>query len=789
MAQMVQTFEELDQDRWPLAGGKGGTLARLYQAGYPVPDGFVILPGAFVGDKLADTAWAQVQGRLEQMRGVENGMASFAVRSSALSEDSAQASFAGEFETVLDVHSDEMIRAAIHTVRQSRGSERVHAYSQAKGMDTTHDMAVVVQRLVRADISGVLFTADPVSGSRLHMTGNYVYGSGDELVSGEAEPYTFTLARPNGDYEGPRDLERFASQLCRLGERLEKDLGSPQDIEWAIAGGRLFLLQSRPITTLVGHNPATGEWNATLTGDYMWTNVMNVEVFPVAATPSTWSVWKVIFNRLSLNEEHPTFGNIAGRFYSNYSLVYALMLKIMRKRERVLDTLASSIGLPPAGADIPPYPVPTVAFLRTMLREIRGELKKRQLKKDHRAFLDGVSARCLAWRQRIGETQDPAVLRSLWYDEIQPLLIDLFTLQDGYNEEFMAHNRDLAKKLGRWLDEDDANAILSTASSGSERLASLGPLIGLARVRDGELTREAYLAHYGHRGPYENYLFFLRPYEDPGWLDARLAELDESPLDVARQLERRGSSLDAMWGRLAPVLGAKREQAVRRQIDAMSETCVAREATRSELTRVISVIRELFLRAGEISGLGDGVFFLSVEELFDVLTGDDRVTENIPARRATYQRYRDLPSLPNWIRGRFDPFLWASDPNRRTDLFDAQSPLAPLDHSRVVGGKPGSSGRAEGVVRRIDSPDQGEQLQAGEILVTSTTNIGWTPLFPRAAAIVTDIGGALSHAAIVARELGIPAVVGCGDATMHLRTGDRVRVDGGRGVVEILDDA
>jgi pyruvate,water dikinase len=93
------------------------------------------------------------------------------------------------------------------------------------------------------------------------------------------------------------------------------------------------------------------------------------------------------------------------------------------------------------------------------------------------------------------------------------------------------------------------------------------------------------------------------------------------------------------------------------------------------------------------------------------------------------------------------------------------------------------------VVRRIDSLDQGEQLQAGEILVTSTTNIGWTPLFPRAAAIVTDIGGALSHAAIVARELGIPAVVGCSDATMHLRTGDRVRVDGGRGVVEILDDA
>ena len=93
----------------------------------------------------------------------------------------------------------------------------------------------------------------------------------------------------------------------------------------------------------------------------------------------------------------------------------------------------------------------------------------------------------------------------------------------------------------------------------------------------------------------------------------------------------------------------------------------------------------------------------------------------------------------------------------------------------------------EGQVRRIDSPDEGDRLQPGEILVTSTTNVGWTPLFPRAAAVVTDIGGSLSHAAIVARELGIPAVVGCGDATIRLKTSDRVRVDGRRGTVEILE--
>jgi pyruvate,water dikinase len=106
----------------------------------------------------------------------------------------------------------------------------------------------------------------------------------------------------------------------------------------------------------------------------------------------------------------------------------------------------------------------------------------------------------------------------------------------------------------------------------------------------------------------------------------------------------------------------------------------------------------------------------------------------------------------------------------------------------MVTGSPGSAGRVEGVVRLLDEPKDGDQLQDGEVLVTTQTDIAWTLLFPRAAAVITDVGAPLSHAAIVARELGIPAVVGCGDATMRLSTGDRVHVDGGRGIVEILGD-
>lgn len=253
MTVLVQSFKELTSERRLAAGGKGGTLARLYQAGYPVPDGIVVLPAAFDGDTLRTDAWTHVLAWLTRARRQGAGVA-FAVRSSAMSEDASQASFAGEFETVLDVRLDEEVREAIHCVRRSRHSERVRAYSKAKGFAGDHEMSVIVQHLVQAHMSGVLFTANPVSGDRSEMVGNSVYGSGEKLVSGEANPIAFTLRRPKGFYQGPPEMERLARRLYHLGIRLERELGRPQDIEWTVDDrGGLYLLQSRPITTLVAH--------------------------------------------------------------------------------------------------------------------------------------------------------------------------------------------------------------------------------------------------------------------------------------------------------------------------------------------------------------------------------------------------------------------------------------------------------------------------------------------------------------------------------------------------------
>jgi phosphohistidine swiveling domain-containing protein len=775
----VRTFSELTAKEKGSAGGKGGTLAHLYQASYPVPDGFVILPAGFAGDELRPEAWDQVQTQLKRMR--ENGTA-FAVRSSALSEDSAQASFAGEFETMLDLHTDDMIREAIHAVRRSRHSERVQTYTQVKGMDGEHDMAVVVQQLVRADISGVLFTADPVSGSRTRMMGNYIYGLGDELVSGEAEPYTFTLELPKGRYDGPAALARFARKLYKMARRLEKDLGSPQDIEWCIADGKVFLLQSRPITTLLEYDPISYDWNSSYTGDYLWGETAGV--YPEVLTPSTWSVWLIVFGREMSG--HKFTGNIGGRYYVNYSILYSLLRRFGRRHQDIVDMLSLMMQPLPDGMEIPTVPISIWDLLASAsLKELT---RQRKFKRQAAEIVAAAPERCRKLEAQIQAAQDSAALIRLWHEVVRPLFWDSFLLQDAYNEGFTYPFGALKKELTELLGQAEAEALISTIGGGTEQLATVGITAGLLKVARGEMSREEYLRRYGHRHANENELSVQRPKEDPEWLDRQLAELEKHPVDIEAMLEKRAAEFDVVWAQFEGRY-PKRAKSIKRKLDNLTQTTHMREAIRSELTRAIGVIRAWFLRAGEITGLADDIFFLTYEETLDLLSGDETAVACIPARRETHEKYRGLPPYPAWIRGRFDPIQWAADPNRRHDAFDAHASLASVPESSTLKGYPGSAGQVEGLVRRIDSPEASDQLQSGEILVAVTTNIGWTPLFPRAAAVVTDIGAPLAHAAIVARELGIPAVVGCGNATLRLRTGDRVRVDGTQGIVEILETA
>ena len=418
MTELLQPFDKLTTAELPSAGGKGGTLARLTQAGYPVPDGFVVLPTAFARDELTFEGWQQVQAQLANLRKRQNGKPAFAVRSSALSEDSAQASFAGEFETVLDVHTDELVREAIHTVRRSRHSERVRAYSEAKGIEPLHDMAVVVQRLVRADISGVLFTADPVSGSHMRMTGNFVYGFGEELVSGEAEPYTFSYERPKGQYDGPPDLVLFARKLYKLAARLEKELGCPQDIEWALADGKLYLLQSRPITTLVGYDPATGTWNDSLTGDYLWSRNNFGEARPDVMSPFTFSVSDKVWREISLVPGYSMAGNICGRFYANVSVSVSVLTAMGKSLDAAKEQMAGMLGSVPEDLEIPLVPLRRSTVLKAMPKMILLGMREKRGAKKVPEYLATMPGLCRELRERIAGTETKSELIDIWHQEI-----------------------------------------------------------------------------------------------------------------------------------------------------------------------------------------------------------------------------------------------------------------------------------------------------------------------------------------------------------------------------------
>jgi pyruvate,water dikinase len=444
-------------------------------------------------------------------------------------------------------------------------------------------------------------------------------------------------------------------------------------------------------------------------------------------------------------------------------------------------------GRIPPGVEIPLLPMSRWRVIRSMIPVV-ASIRRRVAANQKRLpeFLAGSPARCDTLRARITAAPDRAELIRLWEAELLPYFREASHMLEAAGRlggsALVMLRRDLQKLVG----EADTNALTSGLQGGDAHLASLGPLIGLMQLARGEIDRGTYVRRHGHRGPHEFEVSMPRPGEDPGWIDKQLAGLQEASQTVTDLLARQEKARAAAWDRLAQ-LHPRKVRSMRRRVGRWSAAARAREAARSEVIRAFWALRTFVQRAGVLTSRGDDLFFLSVDEVLGLLRGDEAVLSPVPVRRATYERYRALPPYPTLIRGRFDPFRWAADPNRRSDLFDARGERTPA--SDTITGFPGAAGVVEGVARVIPSTDEGDRLRPGEILVTTVTNIGWTPLFPRAGAVVTDVGAPLSHAAIVARELGIPAVVGCGNATMRLHTGDRLRVDGERGTVEILEPA
>ncbi len=539
-----------------------------------------------------------------------------------------------------------------------------------------------------------------------------------------------------------------------------------------------------------GYNPVTGDWNDSMIGDYCWSGVNLREAAPDIMTPSTWSsLWTYLNVTFPIRVPggHLVGGNIAGRLYLNLSVTSSLYhtMGLDARKEKFGDLLGSL----PENLEIPYLPFSATSVLWNVLP---GIIKDHALTwRDSRQLKD-FAAQLPEWRreirQRIVRSTQADALLDLWQGSIQPARLRSLRMLRSMTTLLSEPATKLNLELVALVGKAEASALQSNLSGPSGELECLGPLIGLAMLKDGRMSREEYRERYGHRGPHEVELSFPRPDEDPDWLEKRLAEFGSSGLDVEILLARQRAEFEAAWQRFETHFPEKAGH-FRHRLAQVAAAEKNREWIRSESIHMLRSIREFLLKVGEVTDVGGDVFFLALDETAGLLAGERMALSRIAARRAMHQRLCALPPYPPIIYGRFDPFAWAADPNRRSDVYDARQATVVSARSvdmTTVKGLAGAAGCVEGIVRKVACIEDANQVQQGEILVTSTTNIGWTPIFPRLAAIVTDIGAPLSHAAIVARELGIPAVVGCGNATALLKTGDRVRVDGIQGTVEIL---
>ncbi len=529
------------------------------------------------------------------------------------------------------------------------------------------------------------------------------------------------------------------------------------------------------------------EWNDSLQGEYLWSNVNFGEAVTEVMTPLSWTVLKKVFGEYVILPGYDSVGNIGGRPYLNISLFASLFRAIGRSQQDLLDYQAGTLYMKlPEGMQIPVIPLPKRYLLSALPKIVQTRLNERKGIKDLPKYLESNPAWFRGMQKQIQDSKTLAELLVLWDREVWPhVRAGLWSVMGSVNSS-TAFTMKLRQELTDLVGPEDANILISNLSDESGLLASLGPVVGIAQVASGDMNRATYLEQYGHRGADEFELSVPRPAEDPGWIEEQLAHFDKSPVEVESLIAEQRDGFEAAMERLRDKYPRKASE-LQRQIGDSARRARMRELARSEYVRDRWLIRLFAQRAGELSGLGTDIFFLTLEE---VLAGIESAAADIPARMEIYNRYRALPPYPAIILGGFDPFQWGADPNRRSDIFISpgafQTEGEQKGSGKTITGSPGSAGCLEGLVRRIDAPEEGDQLREGEILVTAQTDIAWTLLFPRAAAVIPDVGAPLSHAAIVARELGIPAVVGCGDATMRLTTGDRVRVDGARGIVEII---
>lgn len=792
-------------------GAKAAVLARMKRAGFPVPDGYVFTARAMtrhvegVGKPTADTVRshpldADVRAAVAEVAGRLTGP--LAVRSSGIDEDGAHASHAGQYTTVLDVEGADALDDALRACWASGFSSVVRGYRSTTGAEGDSPLAVLVQRLVPADTAGVAFTANPVTGARDEVLVSAVRGIGEQLVSGEVSPDEWVVAaggtgepvNTSGRHEA-LTVEQ-AGEIAALAERVAEAMGGPTDIEWAHAGGRLHLLQARPITAIadpapepvpIRIDPPQGFWAKDSTHA------------PLPLLPMTRELLR--YNNTVLQDVCAEFGLLLkGLFFETiggwrYMATVPLAPEDVPARIAVCTEAVRNDRAGRAIAEWLDTLRPQFAERIAQLRSVDlGALDDRELAGQvsdvHALHRDGTAVhfRLLGAVSIALGRFGLFVTGSLGWDQTR-----LFQLLTGLSSESTGPAgamAELAKTAERQLGGSPGLAALSALLETDEQFAA-----AFERYRNeyGCRALQYELANPALGERPELLLSLLRDQiiqdSDVSRTNSSAAEARQEAVTEARA-ELEGREEAARFDEL--LAGAERAYPVRE--DNEYWTVSAPDA----------LLRWAVLEAGgRLAGRGlldhaDHVFFLEVEEARKALLEGTDVKDVVAKRRGEHrwalanpgpESYGERPGpppsmdrLPAEVRETMGGFQWTMQ------HMGGVSPAPEQRDGSSLRGAPGSAGRYTGPVRVVRSEGEFDKIRAGDVLVCPITSPVWSVVFPSIGALVTDTGGALSHAAIIAREYGIPAALATGDATEVLTDGMLVTVDGGTGSVEVLEE-
>jgi pyruvate,water dikinase len=846
-----------------LAGGKGANLGELSRLkGVSVPPGFCVTTAAFeevvttapgiderlgrlerlgAGDRQAISALSeQVRQAIEAIV-IPDGLAAeiagavsrlgerdaYAVRSSATAEDLPTASFAGQQDSYLNIVGTDAVLEHVRRCWASLFTDRAVTYRLRNGFDHRKiHMAVVVQRMVAPAASGVLFTADPISGNRTIVSIEAVPGLGEALVSGLANPDAYQvrdgelIAREHRQ-EQPTLTDGQALRLAELGRRIEAHFGQPQDIEWCLADdtadGRdgdssdeFAIVQARPITTLFPVPEADDD------GNHVYVSVGHQQMFTDAMKPLGLSMWQLIAARPMYDAGGRLFVDVTRDLASPATRAARIM--VMREHDPLIgDALQSVVdrgdflpdlpddgsGARPGGAlahaaaGRGPDPIDTdPAIVTALIGRFRGEVDT--LKRDIRPktgpeLLDFIAADLLDLKQSLFDPRSMQVIMAV-----------------------TGAGRWLNEHLREWLGEKSLADTLAQSAPGNVT-AEMG--LALLDVADAIRPYPEVVAFLEHRVLLEDSASFLDelPAVDGGQ-QARdaIAEFlaaygmrcaGEIDITRPRWAERPGTLVPVLLGNVrnfGPGAGKERfscglREAARTERDLLArlralpdgDSKAARARQRIDQIRAFAGYREYpkyyivsrffaykqallaeadrLLRAGVI-GNADDIFYLTFGELSDVVRTGKADEGLIHRRQGAFGSYEVLTP----------PRVLTSDGEAVAGAYRRDGVPA-----GALAGLPVSAGTVEGRARVVLDMAQAS-FGADDILVTAYTDPSWTPAFVAIKGLVTEVGGLMTHGAVIAREYGLPAVVGVEHATTLIRDGQRIRVHGTDGYVEIV---